>query len=53
VSKTGDYQDDFPFLNKPYYQVFADRQGFIPELSILDLVMHLGHEAGYYIRTII
>ena len=48
-----DYQDDFPFLNKPYYQVFADRQGFIPELSILDLVMHLGHEAGYYIRTII
>ena len=47
------YAAKYDFLNKPYYQVFAIDKSFIPELSILDLVMHLGHEAGYYIRTII
>jgi hypothetical protein len=28
-----------------YYQVFADRNGFIPNLSILDLLMNMGNES--------
>lgn len=35
---------DFAF--KPYYQVFEDRFGFTPGLSILDLVFNMGEEAG-------
>jgi hypothetical protein len=30
---------------KPYYQVFAERNGFIPNLSILDLLMNMGNES--------
>lgn len=29
----------------PYYQVFAERTGFIPNLSILDLLMNMGNES--------
>ncbi len=47
-----DYLKDFPFLETPYYQVFQDKFGFIPELSILDLLFHLGSEAGLYIRRL-
>lgn len=32
-----------------YYQVFADRQPFAPNLSILDLLMNLGPEAYSYL----
>lgn len=28
-----------------YYQVFADRNGFIPDLSILDLLCNMGNES--------
>lgn len=35
--------NDFPF--KEYYQVFADKQGFLPGLSILDLIFNMGEEA--------
>lgn len=34
---------DFPF--KEYYQVFADKQGFLPGLSILDLIFNMGGQA--------
>lgn len=45
--------------DKPYIQVFSERHGFIPNLSILDLIFNLGPEAeaylsyseGYSIRT--
>jgi len=47
-----DYKQNYPFLNTPYYQVFQDKLGFIPELSILDLLFHLGSEAGLYIRNL-
>ena len=33
-----------------YYQVYADKFGFIKELSILDLAFNMGSEAGTYIR---
>ena len=33
----------------PYYQVFADRQPFVPNLSVLDLLMNLGPEAKEYL----
>lgn len=46
------YVENFSFLNIPYYQVFQEKFGFIPELSILDLLFHLGSEAGSYIRKL-
>ncbi len=36
--------DDPIFRPHPYYQVFDDRLGFIPDLSILDLVFNAGPE---------
>lgn len=30
---------------KPYYQVFRSRHGFLPDLSILDLLFNMGPEA--------
>ena len=35
---------------EPYIQVFSDRQAFIPNLSILDLLFNLGPEAGNYLK---
>ena len=36
---------DNAFTPKPYYQVYAQKHGFIPNLSILDLLMNMGNEA--------
>jgi len=33
------------FLPKPYYQVFEEKHGFIPNLSVLDLIFNTGPEA--------
>lgn len=41
-------QDAFP----PYWQVRADKLGFIPGLSILDLIFNLGPEAVIYLDHI-
>lgn len=35
-----------------YYQVFADRQPFTPNLSVLDLLANLGPEAGEYLTKV-
>lgn len=35
---------------KPYYQPFAHRHGFVPELSIYDLLMNMGPESLLYLR---
>ena len=43
--------DDFSagFSAKPYYQVFADRQGFRKDLSIVDLLFNMGPETTLYL----
>lgn len=33
----------------PYYQVFRSKTGFLPDLSILDLLFNLGPEAACYL----
>ncbi|MDE6145308.1 MAG: WbqC family protein, partial [Muribaculaceae bacterium] len=34
------------WMPEPYWQVRADRLGFIPNLSILDLIFNLGPETA-------
>lgn len=38
-------QADPEFLPRPYYQVFEARQGFLPNLSIIDLLFNMGPES--------
>lgn len=39
-------------LNKPYFQVFSDRFGFIAGLSIMDLLFNEGPDSILYLRTL-
>lgn len=41
---------DPQFRAVPYYQVFADRAGFLPNLSIADLLFHMGPESRLVLR---
>jgi hypothetical protein len=42
-------QEDSDFSPKPYYQVYKERFGFLPNLSILDLLFNMGNEAVLYL----
>lgn len=42
---------DPAFLPVEYHQVFSDRLGFQPRLSILDLIFNLGPDSLSYLRT--
>ena len=42
-------QEDSDFSPKPYYQVYKERFGFLPNLSILDLLFNMGNEAVFYL----
>src|SRR5690554_305930 len=39
------------FEAPPYYQVFSEKHGFQPNLSIIDLLFNLGNEARLYLLT--
>lgn len=38
-------QEDSEFQLKTYYQVFQEKHGFVPNLSILDLLFNMGNES--------
>ncbi len=38
-------------LEKPYYQVFAQKYGFIPNLSIMDLLFNEGPDSILYLKA--
>ncbi|MCF0183606.1 MAG: WbqC family protein, partial [Bacteroidaceae bacterium] len=38
---------------QPYYQVFADKTGFLANLSIVDLLFNMGPEAPLIIKSIV
>ena len=38
-----------PLYQEPYTQVFTERQGFVENLSILDLLFNEGNQAGDYL----
>ena len=41
-----DYRKEDPeFMAQPYYQVFQERLGFLPNLSIVDLLFNMGPES--------
>lgn len=42
-------QPDNGFVAKPYYQVYQGKHGFLPNLSILDLLFNEGNEAIFYL----
>ena len=38
-------------LNKPYWQVFTNKQGFVPNLSVLDLLFNEGPNSISYLES--
>lgn len=40
---------DADFESRPYYQVYKQKHGFLPNLSILDLLMNTGPESILYL----
>ncbi|MCF8391283.1 MAG: WbqC family protein [Bacteroidales bacterium] len=45
-----DIEPDTNFDPPDYIQVFSDKHGFMPNLSILDLIFNAGPEAGYLLK---
>jgi hypothetical protein len=42
-------KSELDFIPKPYFQVFAEKFGFIPNLSILDLIFNYGPEGREFL----
>lgn len=42
-------QADPDFEAKPYYQVYQQKHGFLPNMSVLDLLMNMGPEGIFYL----
>lgn len=43
--KKNDIQNDSTFRATPYYQVFKEKHGFLPNLSVADLLFNMGPES--------
>ena len=41
--------DDTDFSPRSYYQVYSGKHGFLPNLSILDLLLNMGPESIFYL----
>ena len=41
--------EDPDFTAKPYYQVYQQKHGFLPNLSILDLLFNMGREGIFFL----
>ena len=41
--------EDPDFEPKPYYQVYQQKHGFLPNLSVLDLLFNMGPEGIFYL----
>lgn len=58
VNNEIDLRESFHPKRKPtyslpeYYQVFKEKHGFIPNLSIIDLLFNLGNESRLYFNTL-
>jgi hypothetical protein len=40
---------DADFSPRPYYQVYSAKHGFLPNLSVLDLLFNMGPESIFYL----
>lgn len=43
--------EDLSFLARPYFQVFQEKWGFVPNLTILDLLFNEGPQSLGYLRS--
>lgn len=41
--------EESEFETKEYYQVFKQKNGFLPDLSIIDLIFNMGPESVLYL----
>lgn len=56
ISQTKTYMGltsyDTNFRPTPYYQVFQQKHGFLPDLSIIDLIFNMGKESVFTLQEI-
>lgn len=50
ISPKNDIASDTDFIVTPYYQVFSHKHGFLPNLSIADLLFNMGPESLLVLR---
>lgn len=44
---------EFPIRMPEYHQIFSDKHGFIPNLSVLDLLFHEGPNTAEFLKKVI